>query len=420
MDVTAFERSVAEGHDLMFLESVPYIIHCHHYNLFHDQTLEDAVGEEEAIAIRTRAAHAAFRPLLERVFERVGAATSLERLQLASTLFGWMGHGRLTIEATAEGGTAQGEHLHYGHCWHAKYGAVVKRSHPADAVAAGFCAAAVEVTFDLRPGSMAAVETACAALRSQACSFEIKPAIGEAPVLPVVLRDDYMKHAKPTFASKDEARIDQIAKGLQKFMRGVGGNEHGLIPAFGVHVTMHLPTFYNLSGYEIVHHVEKMNPANRAVAEQLIREAGRVCVFNTYGNILLSPEWEGLVGKPGGDPLDMVSYCCAISRGLGFGHWSLAELDPGKRLVLRAPATYEAPFYLSHYGVSEVPRCYIFQGAALGIMLLAQEVDWASQPNLTNEMYQKLIRSGRAPWKVEETKCIGRGDDVCEAVVSLP
>jgi hypothetical protein len=351
---------------------------------------------------------------------RAGAATSVERLQLASALFSWMGHGRLSIEATAEGGTAQGEHLHYGHCWHAKYGAVVKRSHPADAVAAGFCAAAVEVTFDLEPGSMQAVETGCTALRSPACTFEISPVAGEAPDLPVVLRDDYLKHARPTFGGEDEERIARITTSLQGFMRSVGGDDRGLIPAFGVHVTMQVPTFYNLSAYEIVRHVEGMSPANRPVAEQLIREAGRVCVFNTYGNILLSPEWEGLVGPPGSDPFDIAAFSCAISRGLGFGHWTLAELDPGKRLVLRAPVTYEAPFYLAHYGISEVPRCYIFQGAALGIMLLAQEVDWASRPTLTNEMYQKLIRSGRAPWKVEETRCIARGDDMCEAVVSLP
>jgi hypothetical protein len=420
MCLTGLETTIEEGLDLTFLGSVPYIYHCHHYNLFHDQTLEDAVGEDRAVVIQTHAAHAAFRPLIAHAVAASGSHTPVERLQVASNVLRWMGHGQLRFDVSPEGGQARGGPLHYSHSWLEKYGAVVKRAHPADGVASGFAAAAVEIAFNLPPGAMTAVETSCVTLRDPECIIQIKPNPAATPPLPEVLRRQYLEHARPTFASQDEERIDNVAKAFKGFMRRISADERGLIQAFGVYVTAHLPTYYNLTAYTIAHEIERRDPRNRAVVGNLIREAGRICLFNTFGNILLSPEWEGLVGRLSDDPFDRLSCCCAIARGLGFGHCGWADLDPGKRLVLRAPINYEAPFYLSMYGVSKVPRCYIFQGSALGMMLLAHDNRWAGQRTLTNEMYQRLVRSGRAPWRVEETRCVARGDELCEAVVELP
>nr|HRC87482.1 hypothetical protein [Thermoanaerobaculia bacterium] len=221
-----------------------------------------------------------------------------------------------------------------------------------------------------------------------------------------------------TFGGLDEERIAAIGAGLADFVRGAASDERGLIRAFNVYVTRHLAAYYNTSIYRAVRQVEARMPQSSPAAEWLFREAGHVCVFNTFGNVLLSPEWEGLIGPLSGLAEDTLSYCCAIARGLGFGRWTLAEHVPGKRLVLRTPATYESIFDLCNHGASTRGRCYILQGAAVALMVLAQKVPWTESPSLTPEFYASLFSAGPLPWKVEETRCIAKGDSYCEAVVT--
>ncbi|MCU0654919.1 MAG: hypothetical protein MUF64_06405 [Polyangiaceae bacterium] len=410
-------RSVLTGHDLTFLAGVPFVYHCHHYNLFHDQTLDDALGEELGAQVRFRAARSACSELLRALGSVLGASTPPERAELASLLLPWMGHGRIALSTSNTGGEATGTHLHYGFSWREKYGERVRREAPADSFAAGFAAAACEFIEGLPGGEIVATEDQCIALRDPGCHFTLRRtgrAETSAPVVDLAATEGLVG---ATLEGLDEARIAAIAAGLRDFVKGVAGDERGVIAAFGVFVTMHLSNYYNETIYEAIHHVERSQPALLPVAETLFREAGVQCVFNTFGNMLLSPEWEGLVGAPSGDPFELLSSCCAIARGLGFGHWILHEYDPGKRLVLRAPVDYEVPFYLRRYGRSGKPRCYVLQGAALAMAVLAHQVRWRESPRLTEEFYLSLFR-GKVAWAAEQTLCPTRGDACCEVVVS--
>ena len=409
-------RSVLPGQDMTFLAGVPYVYHCHHYNLFHDQTIDDALGEEHGAQVRFAAARAAAGELLSALSEATGADTPAERIALASSVLPWMGQGRLEIAATATGGEAKGSFLHYAFTWREKYGTRVKRDEPADAFAGGFAAAAVENAFRLPPGSIDAAEHQCLALRDGGCQFHLRPGT---PTAALVRIDQaaVAAHIGPTLAGIEEAKIAAIADGLRGFVRGVAGDERGVIAAFGVFVTMHLSNYYNQTVFETIHHIERTMPAAIPACEALLREAGQVCVFNTFGNMLLSPEWEGMVGSPTGDPLELLVYSCAIARGLGFGHWAVHEFLPGQRLVLRAPADYESPFYLARYGQSTKPRCYFLQGSALAMMVMAHSVPWSRRPELTPELYQSLFR-GKLPWIMEQTHCPTRGDAFSEIVVT--
>src|SRR4029078_4638709 len=96
-------RSLIPSQDLTFLAGVPYVYHCHHYNLFHDQTIDDALGEELGTKVRTIAARNAFRELLAALSTELGADTPVERLQLATDLFSWMGHGTLKLSVDETG-----------------------------------------------------------------------------------------------------------------------------------------------------------------------------------------------------------------------------------------------------------------------------------------------------------------------------
>lgn len=402
-------------HDLTFHTTTPYVYHCHHYNLFHDQTIDDILGEEKGLELRVDSAHAAFRQLLHDACKEKGCRTPAERIELAQSLFAAMGQGRIVLDVSAEGGSARGTHVHYGFTWSEKYGSRVNRVDPADAVGAGFCAAATELAFDLPPGSMRATETACVAKRDPECVFEIRRDPHELPR--TVGRSDYEALLSASEGGLHEERIASITSQLQQFLLGVSGDERGLVQAFGVFVTQHLSNYYNETAYAAVRAAERTMPSAVPMAEALLREAGHVCVFNTFGGILLSPEWEAVAGPLKNDPTEIVVGATAIARGLGFGRWSISELVPGERLVMDATSSYEAPHYRARFGPADKPRSYFLEGAALAMMVLAHRVDWDARPELTQAFYDNLFRGGGLGFQVHSTKCLARGDDRSRVVV---
>lgn len=405
--------------DLTFLGTTPYVYHCHHFNLFHDQTIDDALGEEVGFAVKARAAHRAARHLLTNVTTELGASTPAERLAAAQGVFSWLGHGRLRVDADAGGGVARGEYLHYSYAWREKYGRRVRRAHPMDAFAAGFAAAAVEIAFDLDAESLASTETECFVNKAPSCTFALTPRTPRptpsASAVPEIGRSAIEPHLAPPESGVDEERITQVSRLLKDFVLGLESDDTGLMQGFGVFVTRHLTGYYNATAFETLHRVERARPQMVPVVEELFAESGHVCVFYTLGNILQSAEWEALAGAPSGDVAETVTSCVAICRALGFGHWTVAEVDDD-RLVLRGSSNYEAPYYLARWGKSQTARSYFLASSARAMMRLAHGVDWASRPTLDDTLYQSLFKKG-VPWKADITRCLTRGDDQCEVVV---
>ena len=402
--------------DITFLGDSQYVYHCHHFNLFHDQTVEDALGEAKAYEIRSRAASQAAHQLLAALVQRFGAETPAERLQVASSVFPWMGHGQLELLGEADGGTARGEYLHYSFAWREKYGERIRRKFPIDAFAAGYSAAATEVAFGLASGSLLPAESRCFACREPACHFQFEPQSSPLSVSDVD-RSHVESHLGAPAAGQNEAEISRVARLLKDFVLGVEGDPRGLVQGFGLFITRHLTNYYNATAYDTIHHIEQQSPASAPVVEELFGESGHVCAFYTCGNILQSPEWEALVGPVAGGVENVVSACVAICRALGFGHWTIEELVPEERLVLRSTSNYEAPFYLAQYGQSEKPRCYFFANAARALMQLAHQVDWTQPPSLDDALYQSLFKNGMG-WTLEQTSCLTRGEEYSEVVVT--
>lgn len=410
MSIPSLNHSmVAENLD--FYAGSPMIYHCHHFNLFLDQTIDDALGPVAGLELRTEAARQSSRQLLLGVMANADVRTPAERLALAQEVFGAFGHGRLRIDADADGGSAEGEFLHYGHSWHEKYGKVVRRRTTADAFAAGFAAAAVEVAFGTDVG-FKATETACVARGDERCVFELVPDPSLAGV-PLLSIDN--TRANPPTGGIQEERIVAITNGLREFLSGVAGDDRGLVQAFGVYVTRHLTNYYNTISYAAVDKVASRSEALVPMVEGLLRESGHVCVFYTFGGILYSPEWDGLVGRVEGGLEEVVSSCCAISRALGFGSWSIKELSES-RLVIQTGSEYESP-YCSVAGRSIAGQSYFLQGAALAFMRLWEAVDWQDRPDLDQQLYDQLFKSG-TQWKVEQTQSLCSGDPVSEVVVT--
>ena len=404
----------AEPHDLTFLAGTPYVYHCHHFNLFHDQTIDDVLGEEAGFELRMRSSRDNFKPLLESLFARMSAWTVPEKIVLAQELFASMGQGRLSFEGEGATLTATGEHLHYGFAWREKYGARVRRIDPTDAVASGFVAALAQITSP-DDAAFTGRERECVAMRASACRIVVEK--DARPAGAVVREPEIVKHLGKSEGGLDEAEISGIAAGLSGFMKPVAGDARGLVDAFGVLVTQHLSGYYNETAFAAVRHVEAISPNVAAACEDLLREAGHVCVFNTFGNILLSPEWEGMVGPLTGDPHDIVKGCCAIARGLGFGRWTIGEHVPGKKLVLRTSSNYEAAHWLERFGVDVRSRAYFMQGAALAFMVLAQRVPWRSKPQLTPAFYDQLFRGEGIGYRITTPRCLTMGHEVTEVVI---
>ncbi|MBI5507995.1 MAG: hypothetical protein HY903_04510 [Deltaproteobacteria bacterium] len=409
-------REYLAEHDLMLFGGAPAVYHCHHFNLFLDQTIDDALGQVAGERLRFSAAREFAHDFLVTACAREGATTPVERISVAQTLFAAMGQGKLQLSVDPAGGQGRGEFLHYGYSWFEKYGTKVKRLRPADAFAAGFAAAANEVAFGLPLGSTNAVEGFCIARRDPHCAFTLT-AGSPTPAGPKVGAAEIRANVRPAFTGKSEDEVVKIAAGLRDFTASVRGDHRGLVQAFGVYVTLHLSGYYNRISFDAVRHIEATTPQSVGVLEELLRESGHVCVFNTFGGILLSPEWEGMVGKLSGDPTQVVLGCAAIARALGFGHWTIADLQPGRRLVMRSPATYESAYFIARHGRAARGNDYFFQGAVLAVAQLAHRVDWKSKPKLTQEFYQSLFRGG-IPWRAEQTRGIAKGDEMSEIVVS--
>ncbi len=414
-DVSSMREHLAE-HQMDFLAGSQVVAHCHHFNLFWDQTMDDALGDDAGRAVRTRAAHKASAKFLRGLVEAAGATAPVERLQLAASIFSAMGHGKLHLAVARSGGLVRGEHLHYGLGWREKYGASMSRSEPADAFATGFSAAATEVAYDLDPGSLSALEERCVVDGSAGCQIRVRSQ-GAEPLLPLGVDPAGARDVLPPgFEGLHEERIVPIVAGLRDFLAGVAGDERGVIEAFGVLVTTHLADYYNHAANDVLETIGRSKPGGVAAFRALLVEAGQSCAFHTFGGVLASPEWEAMVGPPTGDPLEIVLGCVALARAFGFGKWAVEAYEPGESLVMTSPGTYESLFSrLIAADAAEGPGG-IFLGAGMGIMQLAHGVSWQPRPAIDGPSYLSLARTN--PWTVEQASSFAAGDALDRVVVT--
>lgn len=404
-------------HELDFLAGSPVVAHCHHFNLFWDQTMDDALGEEAGRRVRTLAAHKASYRFLRALVDEVGATSPVERLRLAAAVFSAMGHGKLHLAVGRSGGLVRGEQLHYGFGWREKYGAAMRRSAPADAFATGFSAAATEVAYGLDPGSRRGQEERCIVDGSAGCNIRVTSHVGD-PMLPLGVDPQSARDVLPPVDTTGlyEDQIAPIVSGLREFLSGVAGDDRGVIEAFGVLVTSNLADYYNHAAADVLEVIAREKPGGVDAFRALLMEAGHACAFHTFGGVLASPEWEGMVGAPSGDPLEIAIGCVSLARALGFGRWSIESFEPGERLVMTSPGTYESLFsrLLAADGKNAVGG--IFVGAGIGIMQLAHGVTWQPRPRIDNALYLELAKT--SPWRVEQDSSFAAGDPLDRIVVT--
>lgn len=151
------------------------VFHCHHYNVFLQRTIDEALGEGAATVQRLAATEAS-RKLLGDLFRGEPAGEARERFERAAKLFGSLGFGLADIGGlTVFGGSVVLRTSHYAIGWRAKFG-------PASAAvchfAVGYWAAAVAAAAGIAPERVIAVERGCAAVSpdgdAESCSIDVE------------------------------------------------------------------------------------------------------------------------------------------------------------------------------------------------------------------------------------------------------
>ena len=408
-------RGVMPDHSFNFVADIPTAFHSHYFNLFWDQTIDDALGPELGTVIRTNAARECGYDLLASLASRLQVSGPSDIFALTQSVLHLIGQGQLTFEVNERGGTVVGDHLHFGVGWNRRH-SYIRRRHPADAVAAGFAAAAIELAHGLPRDSVRCREIECVALDASRCRFTAE-VTEPGPLAGPMTRQQVSQAIGFVQNGLYEDRIGELRLQLHEHLSGLNGDDRGLIEQFGLFLSELPTTYYNRASYDALRHLSRTAPELVPVLHALLRQAGNTCVFHTFGAIMTSPVWESIAGRPTGEPTQTLAACIAVARALGLGQWCIDEYDPGSRLVLRTSATYEAAYYVHREGRSSVPQCFFFQGASAGIMQLVEQVQWKDRPMFDETMYEDLARTAPS-WRAEETLCVTKGDPCCEVVVT--
>ena len=260
----------------------------------------------------------------------------------------------------------------------------------------------------------ARIENALVAAGASDCRFEVTPGGRTSIPAPPGMGTRTEFPPRPAFATKtsvDEAAIVAACGGLP-----LGGTIEGKIDAFGVSLTRHYSNYYNLVSYRFDQQMESIaGPAAAEAARLLLVEAGQVCAFHTFGGIMESAEWEGLIKPMIKTTEDWVYGMVSVVNALGWGRWSVAALTPGERLELVVDGSYESNGYLAAFGTSTTPRCYLGTGGTSGLMNLIYHADIMSRPALTPALYEKTFRDGRF-FVAREVECRTMGAKACRFV----
>ncbi len=395
---------------LISLFGEPVIFHCHHYNLFLQQTIEDP-DWIDGVSILRKAAQEIFYSLLQGAFKTLGVQQAAERLAVASQVFSFLGLGRLELQASPSGGEAQLIHSHYAEGWLSKYGDQINRTRPIDHLAVGYVAAALDATF-AELGSYTAEETECMAVtRKDCCVIQATRLSRPQSLIPSPGMGKLIE--RPADLPKPITAVDYDAVNEALWSLPLAGDERGQIRAFNVLLTRMPANYYNRIQYRFLEELRALSPELQEVGEGLIRESGHVCVFYTFGNIMESLEWETLVGPMLEKDTDWIHGGYAVASSLGWGRWQALEVVSNHSCRVAIDGNYEANYFLASYPQADYAACYFAQGAVPALMNLVYNGNIQQKPLLDQVFYNRLFQQGGLFWG-KETKAREKGDPWCE------
>lgn len=395
-----FERGAETGTTV--LHSQPHIFHCNHYNAFLQRTILDPDYIDCRPLLRDAATAAAYSQLIT-LMQRREAAGFFERLELAAMLFQHCGFGVLDFSTvTDQGGTVTSRSSHYSLAWKNKFGIATE---PMALFDAGYIAAAVAAAAITDVGTFDVQQTRCVAKGDSQNEYVVSRTPGRRIYADVGLGVTQVGYAPPR-SLENNIDEDGIVSALMNMP--IAGNEEGLIPAFGVVLTRMYANYYNRVSFGFEESLGRA-AGDDTLGALLLIEAGHSCAFNTFGGVMKSDEWYGLIAPMCQNREDWVHGIVAAVNSFGWGVWRVHELVPNKRLVIRVYNGYEANGYLAMYGKSRSPKSYLATGGTAGIMNLLYHIDITQKPDLSSEYYESAF-SGKGAFSAHQSQCRAMGD----------
>jgi hypothetical protein len=182
-------------------------------------------------------------------------------------------------------------------------------------------------------------------------------------------------------------------------------NQDGLIPAFNVLINQWPAKFWNEFSKNMIEAVE--DDIKEAV-EELLVNAAHECGYHTGYGIITSKEWDAVVKPMISCTEDVLHGAFAVFTAWGWAKSEVVELEPNKKMVVKAYDYYESDIK-DEYSGNKSPRlfAYMIRGVSGAFMDLAYGGD-----------YDPKGEKGIYTFKCEQTKGIETGDEYGEFVVT--
>ncbi len=169
-----WKRELGRMDHQVVLSGQPIAIHCHHYNINLQKTLEDTLGEEGVRLIYHAAEEAVYCSLKTLLAQYREIKTVNSKLEMCAIMFQNCGLGIIhpqTIDGG--GGFVVSSSSHHVTGWLAKHG---RRDTPGCHFARGWLAGALEAACDRPLGFFSVTEIKCKMMRDKECLFRVAEA----------------------------------------------------------------------------------------------------------------------------------------------------------------------------------------------------------------------------------------------------
>jgi predicted hydrocarbon binding protein len=390
----------------------PMIFHCHHYNIFLQQSIEDTKEYIDVYPILKDSGQEVAYSQFSEIFTPEDSIT--DRLRMVESHYQFCGFGKIDLSDISEGlGVVETAHEHYAVGWNLKND-LRKADEPGVAFfTCGFLAGAMEAVYDIPLGTLETTQTQCLSKGDDVCSFDIHQR-----AQPVELSQSPKEGKYQTFKGYPQPENTGVNyAGIRDAlinMEIAGSEDDGLINAFGVVLTRHFANYYALISLRTMFSMEvAFGEQGVQIVQDLLVEAGHVCAFNTLGGIMLSPEWESMILPMIESKDDWTHGIVACANAMGWGLWSVGDIKPEDQTMFRITSGYESNAFLKMYeDETKYPACCFIDGAISGIMNLIYHGDIASRPELTEEYYIEIFKSeGRFNTKQVKARTMGADHD---------
>jgi hypothetical protein len=382
----------------------PLIFHCHHYNNYLQRTIvEDAPYIDSAPFLIGAAAEVSFSQLSNVFTDDMDADA---RKKKCEDVFSWAGFGKINLSTlTDQGGEVVADVTHYSATWVTKFG---HSEDPVDYFTTGWIAGALAAIYKISLNDIVAKQLTCKSVKGASenkyefsrgkSNFNNYKSVGIGELTTDKIID----------VEDNNVDYDGILGALAAMT--IEGNDDGLIPAFGVVLTRHYANYYNRISFEFLKAMtDKFGDQGREAAIPLLVEAGHVCAFNTFGGIMTSQEWDGLIKPQLKSKEDWVHGIVAAVNALGWGRWQVTNVtDQGADFTIHND--YESVGYNAMYGKSSFDVNFLAHGGVAGIMDLVYLCGIEEKPDLTPEFYSKHFK-GEDTFKADLISSRAMGDE---------